>query len=77
MKEGVVSVTAIVLKQLSGRNCVFLGVSKSTLFGLPKVDAFRNHRSYLQQSSNAFYGRQFRKPRRGGNSDFAMTIRCF
>ncbi len=27
----------------SGRRCVFLGESKSTLFGLPKVDAFRNH----------------------------------
>ncbi len=28
---------------MSGRRCVFLGESKSTLFGLPKVDAFRNH----------------------------------
>ncbi len=28
---------------LSGRRCVFLGESKSTLFGLPKLDAFRNH----------------------------------
>ncbi len=28
---------------MSGRSCVFLGESKSTLFGLPKVDAFRNH----------------------------------
>ncbi len=27
-----------------------------------------------QQNSNAFYGRQFREPRRGGNSDFDMTI---
>ncbi len=26
-----------------GRHCVFLGQSKSTLFGLSKVDAFRNH----------------------------------
>ncbi len=28
---------------MSGRSCVFPGESKSTLFGLPKVDAFRNH----------------------------------
>ncbi len=28
---------------VSGRRCVFLGESKSTLFGLPKVDAFMNH----------------------------------
>ncbi len=28
---------------MSGRRCVFLCESKSTLFGLPKVDAFRNH----------------------------------
>ncbi len=56
---------------VSGRSCVFLGQSKSTLFGLPKVDAFRIH--YLQQNSNAFYGRQFLEPRRGGHSDFAMT----
>ncbi len=26
---------------------------------------------------NAFYGRPFCEPRRGGNSDFAMTIWCF
>ncbi len=56
---------------------MFLGESKSTLFGLLKVDAFRNHWDYLQQKSNAFYGRQFREPRRGDNSDFAMTIWCF
>ncbi len=43
---------------MSGRRCLFLRESKSTLFGLPK----------------AFYGRPFREPRRGGNSDFAMTI---
>ncbi len=43
---------------MSGRRCLFLGESKSTLFGLTK----------------AFYGRSFREPRRGGNSDFAMTI---
>ncbi len=53
---------------------MFLCESKSTLFGLPEVDAFRNHYDYLQQYSNAFYGRQFREPSRGGNSDFAMTI---
>ncbi len=28
---------------MTGRSCVFLGESKSTLFGLQKVDAFRNH----------------------------------
>ncbi len=28
---------------MTGRRCVFLGESKSTLFGLLKVDAFRNH----------------------------------
>ncbi len=42
-KEGVVSVTTVVLKQLCQGDTVFLGESKSTLFGLPKVDAFRNH----------------------------------
>ncbi len=52
----------------------FLCESKSTLFGLPTVDAFRNHEDYLQQNCSAFYGRPFREPRRGGNSDFAMTI---
>ncbi len=41
-KEGVVSVTAVVLKQ-QGRSSAFLGESKITLFGFPKVDAFRNH----------------------------------
>ncbi len=58
---------------MSGRHFVFLCESKSTLFGLPKVDAFRNH-YYLQQNSYTFYGRPFCEPRRGGNSDFAMTI---
>ncbi len=53
---------------------MFLGKSKGTLFGLQKVDTFRNHYDYLQQNSNALYGRQFREPRRGGNSDFALTI---
>ncbi len=28
-------------------------------------------------NSNAFYGRPFCEPRRGGNSDFTMTIWCF
>ncbi len=53
---------------------MFLYESKSTLIGLPKVDAFRNHEDDLQQNSNAFYGQPFCEPRRGGNSDFAMTI---
>ncbi len=64
---------------MTGRRCVFLGESKGTLFGLPKVDAFRNHYSRTAQPRcyhNAFYGWQFREPRRGGNSDFAMTIWC-
>ncbi len=46
---------------------MFLGQSKSTLC-LPKVDAFRNQ-DYFHQNSNAFYGQQFREPRRGVNSD--------
>ncbi len=55
-----------------------LGESKSTLFGLQTVDAFRNHYDYLgSQNSNAFYGRPFREPRRRGNSDFAMTTWSF
>ncbi len=41
--SGVVSVTAVVLMQPSQRDAVFLGEIKSTLFGLPKVNAFRNH----------------------------------
>ncbi len=59
---------------MSGRRCVFLCESKSTLFGLPKVDAIRNHwlrfvynRTAQPKCSNlcnAFYGRQFREPRR-------------
>ncbi len=59
---------------VSGISCVFLGESKSTLFGLPKVDAFRNNLDDLQQNSNAFYGRPYSEPRRGGNSDFSLTI---
>ncbi len=57
---------------LSGRLCVFLCESKRTLFGLLKVDAFRNQYDYLQKKSNAFstHGRPFREPRRGGNSDY-------
>ncbi len=53
---------------------MFLGESKSTLFGLPKVDAFRNHwlryvynRTAQPKCSNlcnGFYGRQFREPSR-------------
>ncbi len=53
---------------MSGRRCVFLDENISTLFGLLKVDAFRKHWDYLQQNSNAFYERQFREPRRRGNS---------
>ncbi len=57
---------------------MFLGESKSTLFGLPKVDAFRESLRYRTAQPrcyhNVFYGRPFREPRRGGNSDFAMTI---
>ncbi len=64
------SVEAVV----SGRLCVFLCESKSTLFGRPTVDAIRNHSDYLQQNSNAFHGRPFREPRRRGNSDFDMII---
>ncbi len=79
---------------MSGRRCVFLYESKSTLFGLQKVDAIRNHwlrfvyyRTAQPKCSNlcnAFYGRQFREPRRvqgwlctkaisKKKSDFAMT----
>ncbi len=36
--EGVVLETAVVLKQTCQGDDVFLGESKSTLFGLPKVD---------------------------------------
>ncbi len=39
-KQGVVSVTAVAM---SARRCMFLCESKSTLFGLPKVDTIRNH----------------------------------
>ncbi len=59
---------------VSGRLCVFLYESKSTLFGLPKVDAFRNHWLRLVYNTtaqpkcsnfcNAFYGWQFCDPRR-------------
>ncbi len=40
-RKGVVSVTAVVLKQLYQEEAVFLG--KSNLFGVSKVDAFKNH----------------------------------
>ncbi len=53
---------------------VFLGESKSTLFDLPKVDAFRNHwlrfvfdttaQPKCSNLCNAFYGWQFREPSR-------------
>ncbi len=58
---------------VSGRRCVFLCESKSTLFGLLKVDAIRNHwlrfvynRTAQPKCSNlcnAFYGQQFCEPR--------------
>ncbi len=38
---------------------MFLGESKSTLFGLPKVDEYLEDRKYLQKNSNAIYGRPF------------------
>ncbi len=59
---------------MPGRHCVSRRKQKSTLFGLPKVDAIRNHwlrfvynRTAQPKCSNlcnAFYGRQFREPRR-------------
>ncbi len=59
---------------VSGRRCVLLGESTSTLFGLPKVDVFRNHwlrfvynttaQPKCSNLCNAFYGWQFREPRR-------------
>ncbi len=76
-KVGVVSVTAVVLMQFCRGEAVFLCQSKSTLFGLSKVDAFKNHYDYLQQNINAFYGRQFCEPKRGGNFNFATTSWCF
>ncbi len=42
-REGVVSVTAVVLMQPCQEDTVSLCESKSTLFGLSKVDAIRNH----------------------------------
>ncbi len=39
-----VNVQAVLMQAvMTGRRCAFLGESKSTLFGLLKVDAFRNH----------------------------------
>ncbi len=53
---------------------MFLCESKSTLFGLPKVDAIRIHwlrfvynttaQPKYSNLCNAFYGRQFREPSR-------------
>ncbi len=53
---------------------MFLCESKSSLFGLQKVDAIRNHwlrfvynrtaQPKFSNLCNAFYGRQFREPRR-------------
>ncbi len=57
---------------------MFLCESKSTLFGLPKVDAIRNHWLRFVYNTtaqpkclnlcNAFYGRQFREPSRAQGS---------
>ncbi len=59
---------------MTGRRCVFLCESKSTLFGLPKEDAIRNNllifvynRTAQPKCSNlcnAFYGQPFCEPRR-------------
>ncbi len=59
---------------VSGRHCVFLGESQSTLFGLLKVDAFRNHclrfvcnttaEPKCSNLCNAFYGQHFCEPSR-------------
>ncbi len=68
---------------VSGRSGVFLVESKSSLFGLQKVDAFRNHYDYLQQNSTTQMLSQcilwmtVSWSRRGGDSDFALTIWCF
>ncbi len=72
-KEGMVSVNAVVLMQ-PGRHCVYLCESKSTWFGLPKVDAIWNHwlifvynrtaQPICSNLCNTFNGRQFREPRR-------------
>ncbi len=61
-KEGVVSVTAVVLMQ----SCQFLSESKITLFGLPKLKICLQQNSTTKFSNlrNAFYWRQFREPRR-------------
>ncbi len=69
---------------VSGRHCVFLGESKSTLFGLPKVDTIRNHwLRFVHNSTTQMFefvnlgefkaGRKLFKKKRV-NSDFALTI---
>ncbi len=73
-KEGMVSVTSVVLMQPCQRRCVFRCESKCTLFGLPRVDAIKNHwlrfvynRTAQPKGSilcNVFYVRQFHEPRR-------------
>ncbi len=65
---------SIVDAAMSGRSCVFLGESKSTLFGLLKVDAIRNHwlrfiynttaQPKCSNLCNAFYGWLFHEPSR-------------
>ncbi len=90
-KEGMVSVTAVVLKQscqgealcfyAKAKYIIYYVTNKETL-NLEKHSIWPSesrciHEDYLQQKSNAFYGWTFREPRRGCHSDFAMTIWCF
>ncbi len=56
---------------MTGRRCVFLGESKSTSFGLPKVDGIIK---ITYNRTEMHLMDEFREPRRGNNSDFAMTI---
>ncbi len=63
---------------MSERSCVFLDERKSTFFGLTThlgiIKITYNRTAQPRCYHNAFYGRPFHEPRRGGNSDFAMTI---
>ncbi len=80
-KEGVVSVTAVVLMQLCQGDAVcflvkakalYLVFWKSMHLGIIKITC--NRTAQPRYYHNAFYGWQFCEPRRGGNSDFATTI---
>ncbi len=51
---------------------MFLGESKSTLFGLPKIDYKIIKITYNRTATHFMH--DFREPRRGGNSDFVLTI---